>query len=92
MNDALHGGERVVADRVGVLVRRGDQLVPVRHELPGDGVVGRLDERLECGRYGDGVAMTDGIQGCLVRCRGKPGGDEAGGVADGSLLGHDAGR
>ena len=45
MHHALDRGQRVVADRVGVFVRRGQQFGSIGDELPPDRIVRRLDQR-----------------------------------------------
>ena len=76
MHDALDRRQRVVADRVGAFVRRGDQFRRVGDELAADRVVRRLDQRAHGRRDGDGVARsTAAISATRVRAD-QPGGGE----------------
>ena len=57
MHNALDRRVRIVADRIAIFFRRGDQFPRVGHELPCDRIirVGRVDQSGEGGRDGDGI-------------------------------------
>ena len=85
VDDAGHGGKRVIADRVGPLVGRRVQFVGMRDELAPDRVVRVGDQRGQGGRDGDGVALAHLVERGTVLRRGQPGGDQGGGVSQGGV-------
>ena len=83
MHQAGQGGVGVVADRVGVLVRQRAEFVWVGDELAADGVFGVVDQGVYCGRDGDGVAGSDGLEPRAGRFWGEAGADKGVGGGEG---------
>ena len=85
MHDAFDRAVRVVADRVGALLRLNDKLGRIGHELARDRIVrvGAVDQRGHRRRNGDGILRSDLFQrGALFRGR-KSGCFEIGKMAQG---------
>jgi hypothetical protein len=59
VHDAFDRRECLIADRVGALMRCGEQLSRVGDELPADRIVGMLNERAQGRRDGHGTALHD---------------------------------
>ena len=87
MHHALDRRQRVIGDRIGTLVRRGDQFGGIRDELQPDRIVRPLDQRLHRRRDGNCVAPLDPRHTLDGVTRNKPRRGQRLGVTQG-LLGH----
>ncbi len=84
VHDALDRTMRVVADRVGVLLRPRLELGAIRHELAGDRIarIGRIDEVHDIRGQRQGIAGGDLLELGAAVARGKPGRDQIIGAAE----------
>ena len=83
VHDALDRTMRVVADRVGVLLRPRLELGAIRHELARDRIarVGGIDEVHDIRGQRQGIAGDNLLELGPAVARGKPGGDQIIGAA-----------